>query len=104
MDYFAYLLASAKHGTVYVGVTNNLIRRAYEHRTNAVDGFTKKYGVHRLVGYESTPSIEAAIGREKRIKNWRRAWKIALIEKENPAWRDLYEDLLGSVGAGSSPA
>lgn len=104
MDYFVYLLASRSKGTLYVGVTNNLVRRAYEHRTNAADGFTKMYGVHDLVWYESAPSIEAAIVREKQIKNWRRAWKMALIEKDNPGWRDLYEDLLGSVDAGSRPA
>jgi putative endonuclease len=95
MDYFVYLLASARNGTLYVGVTNDLIRRAHEHRTAAVDGFSQRYGVHHLVWFESTPSIEAAIAREKQIKNWKRQWKIALIEKGNPEWRDLYPELLG---------
>lgn len=95
MDYFVYLLASGRNGTLYVGVTNDLIRRAHEHLTAAADGFTKRYGVHDLVWYEATPSVEAAIAREKQIKNWKRAWKIALIEESNPQWRNLYPELLG---------
>jgi putative endonuclease len=95
MDYFVYLLASARNGTLYVGVTNDPMRRAHEHRTAAVDGFSQRYSVHHLVWFESTPSIEAAIAREKQIKNWKRQWKIALIEKGNPEWRDLYPELLG---------
>jgi putative endonuclease len=95
MDCFVYLLASGRNGTLYVGVTSDLIRRAHEHRTAGVDGFSQRYGVHHLVWYESTPSIEAAIAREKQIKNWKRQWKIALIEKGNPQWRDLYPELLG---------
>jgi putative endonuclease len=94
MDYFVYLMASGKNGTLYVGVTNNLIRRIFEHRSGEVDGFTDRYRVHRLVWFEPTPSIEAAIQKEKQIKNWRREWKIALIERENAEWRDLYESLL----------
>jgi putative endonuclease len=95
MDYFVYLLASRQRGTLYVGVTNDLIRRGHEHRTAAVAGFTQRYGVHLLVWYEATPSIEAAIAREKQIKNWKREWKIALIEASNPQWLDLYPGLLG---------
>jgi putative endonuclease len=94
MDYFVYLMASQKNGTLYVGVTNNLIRRVFEHKGDAVDGFTKEYGVHSLVWFESTGSIEAAIKREKQLKNWRREWKVALIEKDNPQWDDLYDGLL----------
>ena len=94
MDYFVYLMASGKNGTLYVGVTNNLIRRVFEHRNGVVEGFTDRYRVHHLVWFESTPSIEAAIRREKQIKNWRREWKIALIEKENSQWSDLYDALL----------
>jgi len=94
MSYFIYLLASGKNGTLYVGVTNNLVRRVFEHRIQVVEGFTQRYNVHHLVWFETTDSIEAAIGREKQLKNWKRAWKVALIEKSNPDWRDLYESLL----------
>jgi putative endonuclease len=75
-------------------VTSNLVRRGYEHKTGLVEGFTDRYGVHRLVWFESTPSVEAAIHKEKQIKNWKREWKIALIEKANPQWLDLYEGIL----------
>ena len=94
MSYFVYLLASECHGTLYVGVTNDLVRRVHEHRTDAVAGFTSRYGVHRLVWFEGTPSVEAAIQREKQLKNWKREWKIALIERENPQWQDLYDSIL----------
>jgi putative endonuclease len=94
MDYFVYLMASGKNGTLYVGVKNDLVRRVFQHRSGAIEGFTDRYRVHQLVWFESTPSIEAAIQKEKQIKNWRREWKIALIEKENAEWRDLYESLL----------
>ena len=93
-DYYVYILASKQHGTLYIGVTNDLIRRVYEHRNNLIDGFTKKYNVHRLVYYEQTSDIESAIQREKRLKKWKRRWKIELIENENPSWKDLYDDLL----------
>ena len=86
--------ASGKNGTLYVGVTNDLIRRVYEHKNNLVEGFTSRYEVHQLVWFESTPSVEAAIRKEKQIKNWTRDWKIALIEENNPAWEDLYDALL----------
>ncbi len=79
---------------LYIGVTNNLIRRVYEHKNNLVEGFTKQYFVHKLVYFEETESIEEAILREKRLKEWKREWKIKLIEKENPEWSDLYEGLI----------
>jgi putative endonuclease len=94
MDYFVYLMASGKNGTLYVGVTNNLVRRVYEHKQGLVEGFTRRYAVHQLVWFESTPSVEAAIHKEKQIKNWTRAWKVALIAKSNAAWLDLYDTLL----------
>jgi putative endonuclease len=91
--YWVYILASDIGGTIYVGVTNNLVRRVYEHRSDAVAGFTRRYGVHRLVHYESFDQIEFAIQREKRLKKWPRAWKIALIEETNPNWSDLYPSI-----------
>jgi len=94
-SYAVYLLASRPRGTLYVGVTNNLIKRVAEHRSGLVEGFTKKYGVKTLVWFEQTESIESAIAREKQIKMWNRAWKIELIEKTNPGWRDLYPSILG---------
>jgi putative endonuclease len=92
-DYYVYILASGKRGTLYIGVTNNLARRVYEHKTGAIPGFTEKYGVKALVWYEVHQNIEAAIQREKSLKRWYRNWKIDLIEKENPDWRDLYDSL-----------
>ena len=93
-QYYVYILAGKRNGTLYVGVTSDLVRRVFEHRNNLVDGFTKKYGVHSLVYYEETDSIDSAIAREKQLKKWSRAWKIRLVEKVNPVWRDLYPDLL----------
>jgi putative endonuclease len=90
MAYYVYLLASKKHGTLYLGVANNLVRRVYEHRTKAVPGFTARYGVEKLVWFEVHDTAEAAITREKELKKWRRDWKIRLIEENNPAWDDLY--------------
>lgn len=92
--YFVYMQASKPYGTLYVGVTNDLIARTYEHRTGAVPGFTKKYGVRHLVWFEQHADINAAIEREKRIKRWRRDWKIALIEEKNPHWEDYYPRLI----------
>jgi putative endonuclease len=89
-----YLLASRPRGTLYVGVTSNLVQRVWQHKEGLADGFTRKYEVKTLVWFEATESIEAAIAREKQIKNWKREWKVALIEKENPGWRDLYPDIL----------
>jgi putative endonuclease len=87
--YFVYILASKRNGTLYIGVTNDLDRRVHEHRQRSADGFTKKYGVTLLVYFETHDDIHAAIHRESRLKKWRRRWKIELIEKFNPEWRDL---------------
>jgi putative endonuclease len=88
-----YILASRRNGTLYVGVTTDLARRVSEHRADAVPGFTKQYGVHMLVYAEFHDAMENAILREKQIKRWKRVWKLELIERENPQWRDLYNDL-----------
>jgi putative endonuclease len=88
-NYFVYILASKKNGTLYIGVTNDLNRRIYEHKNNLVEGFTKKYNVKTLVYYESTNSIESAINREKQFKKWNRKWKLKLIEEKNPTWEDI---------------
>jgi putative endonuclease len=94
MSFFVYILASQRNGTLYVGVTNNLARRIHEHREKIIEGFTSSYNVTRLVWFDQTASIEEAISHEKRLKRWQRAWKIALIEKTNPTWNDLYEGIL----------
>ncbi len=88
-----YILASKKNGTLYIGVTSNLIKRIWEHKNNLAEGFTRKYHIHRLVWYEIHQDMMAAITRERQLKKWRRAWKITLIEKNNPEWLDLYADL-----------
>lgn len=88
-----YLLASRRNGTLYVGVTSDLLKRVWEHKNHVVEGFTKRYGVERLVWYEPHETMESAIRREKAIKEWKRAWKLELIEKANPEWTDLYEGL-----------
>jgi putative endonuclease len=93
MAYYVYLLASKKHDTLYLGVTNDLVRRVYEHRTKAVPGFTSRYGVDKLVWFEIHDTAEAAITREKELKKWRRDWKIRLIEETNPDWADLYSGI-----------
>ena len=93
--FHVYLLASRPHGTLYIGVTSDLIRRVHEHRTSAAPGFTAQYGIHRLVWFEAHDTAEPAIRREKQIKQWRRAWKIRLIEERNPHWADLYPGILG---------
>ena len=87
-----YLLASAFHGTLYTGVTSNLVGRAWQHREGVIRGFTKRYGIKRLVWFEVHETMESAIRREKSIKRWHRDWKVQLVEKENPTWRDLAED------------
>jgi len=89
-SYWVYILGSRIGGTLYIGVTNDLVRRVYEHKAGAAPGFTNKYGVHYLLYYEQFSDIENAIRREKRLKKWNRTWKIQLIEKENPNWDDLY--------------
>ncbi len=94
--YWVYILASEIGGTLYVGVTNDLIRRVHEHRTDAVEGFSRRYAVHRLVYFEQFHQIEFAIEREKRLKKWERAWKVELIEETNPNWIDLFPALVGS--------
>ncbi len=87
--YYVYIMASVKNGTLYIGATNNLIKRVYEHKNNLIDGFTKRYKVRRLVYFEQTDDINIAKQREKRLKRWNRRWKIQLIEKNNPDWNDL---------------
>ena len=90
-----YILASKRNGTLYIGVTSDLVKRVWQHRNDMVEGFTKQYGVHRLVYYELHADMVEAISREKRLKKWNRAWKIELIEQENPQWRDLWPELAG---------
>ncbi|WP_159713259.1 GIY-YIG nuclease family protein [Geminicoccus flavidas] len=94
MAAFVYIMASQRNGTLYVGVTGDLIRRVHEHRTGAVAGFTKRYGVKSLVWYEVHDEMAAAIQRETSLKRWRRDWKLALIEKINPDWQHLWDDIV----------
>ena len=89
-----YILASKRNGTLYIGVTSDLIKRIWEHKNNMVEGFTKRYGVHQLVWYEVHESVESAIVREKRLKEWKRKWKLELIESSNPHWQDLYNTIV----------
>ncbi len=89
-----YILASKRNGTLYIGVTSDLVQRVWQHKNDVVRGFTQKYGVHQLVWYELHEDMENAIIREKRLKNWKRAWKIRLIEKMNPKWSDLYHKII----------
>lgn len=91
--YYVYILASQRNGTLYIGVTNNLARRHYEHESKAVQSFTAKYGVHRLVYYTQTEDVESAIRHEKQLKRWNRKRKLDLIEKHNPEWEDLSQDI-----------
>ena len=93
-----YILASAKNGTLYTGVTSDIVRRVWEHRNDLIDGFTKKYSIHLLVYYELHDEIVPAINREKQIKHWKREWKIRLIESQNPDWIDLWPELIGTGG------
>jgi len=93
-QFYVYILATKCNGTLYVGVTSDIVKRTWEHKQGLVEGFTKKYGVKTLVYYEIYESSEAAITREKQIKKWNRAWKIHLIEKGNPHWTDLYEEIV----------
>ena len=92
--YYVYILASKRNGTLYIGVTNDLIRRIYEHKNDMTEGFTKRYRIHRLVYYEEFNNVNDAITREKRMKKWKRSWKIELIKSVNSKWRDLYGELL----------
>lgn len=89
-----YILASKRNGTLYVGVTSNLVQRIWQHRNNFVDGFSQRYKVHRLVYFEFHTLMDEAICREKQIKKWRRAWKIRLLEKNNPEWLDLWDQII----------
>ena len=92
-NFTVYILASKRNGTLYIGVTSDLAKRIWEHKNHLVEGFTKKYGVDRLVYHETHETAESAIAREKKLKKWNRAWKIRLIEKDNPDWHNLYEGL-----------
>jgi putative endonuclease len=89
-----YILASKRNGTLYIGVTSNLEKRAWEHKNDLVEGFSKRYGVHRLVYYEVHADMMSAITREKQMKKWNRAWKLELIEKQNPDWNDLWKTII----------
>jgi len=89
-----YILSSKRNGTLYTGVTSNLIKRIWQHKNNAIEGFTKKYSIHFLVWYELHETMESAIQKEKNIKDWKRTWKLRLIEEKNPLWDDLYKGLL----------
>jgi len=94
---FLYILASERNGTLYIGVTSDLVRRVWQHRTAETKGFTTRYGIERLVYFEAFDDIETAIAREKAMKKYRRKWKLELIEKTNPEWRDLYPEITGSA-------
>lgn len=94
MAYYVYILANEKNGTLYIGVTDDMVRRIYEHKNNVIDGFSKKYGVHDLVYFETHKDINEAILREKQMKKWKRYWKIKLINKSNPGWSDLYSQIV----------
>jgi putative endonuclease len=89
-----YILASKRNGTLYIGVTSNLQKRAWEHKNDLVEGFTRRYGVHRLVYFELHGDMISAIRREKQMKKWNRAWKLQLIERQNPRWNDLWQDII----------
>ena len=92
-EYYVYIMASDRNGTLYIGVTNDLRKRVYQHKNKVVKGFTEKYGVHKLVYYEYTNDVYSAVSREKQLKNWKRQWKLNLIESSNPYWIDLYDSL-----------
>jgi putative endonuclease len=93
MSYYVYIIASRRDGAIYIGVTNDIVRRVYEHRIKAVPGFTSKYNITQLVWFEIYDDPVSAIAREKELKKWKRSWKIQLIESENPEWKDLYESI-----------
>lgn len=94
-NFFVYMMASGKNGTLYIGVTSDLKKRVWEHKNNVVEGFTGKYAVHDLVWYEAQENAEGAITREKQMKEWKREWKIKRIVEMNPEWKDLYGDICG---------
>lgn len=93
-QYYVNILANKRNGTLYTGITNDLVKKVYEHKNNLVEGFTKKYNIHMLVYYESTQNIMSAITKEKQIKAWKRTWKLNLIEKMNPDCNDLYDKII----------
>jgi putative endonuclease len=93
-QYYVYIMASKKHGTLYIGATDDLVKRVYQHKNNLVEGFTKKYNIHMLVYHESTSNANSMVTRERQLKKWNRQWKIELIEKFNPEWKDLYEEII----------
>ncbi|MBI5265593.1 MAG: GIY-YIG nuclease family protein [candidate division Zixibacteria bacterium] len=92
--YYVYIMASSRNGTLYVGVTDNLVRRVWEHKNGLIDGFTRKYGCKMLVYFDATENAVAAIQRERQIKEWKRRWKLRLIEEKNPEWLDLYDSII----------
>lgn len=94
MPFYTYILASQRHGTLYIGSTNDLVRRVYEHKEKAIKGFTEKYEIDKLVYYEEFGEPDQAVARERQLKKWNRSWKIELIEKMNPTWEDLYDRVL----------
>lgn len=93
-EFYVYIMTSQRKGTLYVGVTSDLVKRVWQHKNNAVEGFTKKYEVHQLIYYEQHATAETALNREKRLKEWKRQWKIDLIESINPYWNDLYPKII----------
>src|SRR6266516_3286165 len=93
-SFYVYILTNQRNGTLYIGVTSNLVQRAWQHKNGLADGFTKRYGVKSLVWYEAHDCAESAITREKQIKKWKRAWKVQLIEAPNPYWNDLYPEIV----------
>lgn len=95
-----YILASRRNGTLYIGATSGLIKRVWEHKNEVVEGFTKRYAVHKLVYFEQHQTMESAILRERQLKKWNRRWKLALIEEANPYWRDLWAEILERCGTG----
>jgi putative endonuclease len=95
--YCVYIMASRRNGTLYIGTTSDLVKRVHQHKVGAVAGFTLRYGIDRLVWFEQHESAWAMVTRERQLKEWRRAWKIELIESVNPTWRDLYGDILGDT-------
>jgi putative endonuclease len=97
MSFYVYILASKRNGTLYVGMTDDLVKRVWQHRTNALPGFTRRYNVKMLVWHETHDSRESAFARERQIKKWDRAWKIKLVEESNPNWRDLWEEVASPI-------
>ena len=94
-QYFVYIMTNKPNGVLYIGVTSDLVKRCYQHKNNLADGFTKKYHLHQLIYYEDTSDVYEALTREKRLKKWRREWKLDLINKFNPSWNDLYNNIAG---------